>query len=289
MDIGIRLHDTVNGTLEERLRYVREQGFSCAHLALSKTVAGFDMDDAPERLRDKDFAKEVRSAFLNTGMRCAVLGCYLNLADANEERRKRTQEIYYAHLKFAKAIGAEVTGTETYANPELPYAKRAAESEEAFELFLESLRPVVQRAEEEDTVLAVEPVWAHVISTPERAQRMLEAIPSDHLRIILDAVNLIGPQTAARADEIVADAIARLGDKVSVLHMKDYRLENGAMPAMACGLGNMKYERLIRFAKEKDLPMTLENTVPENAETARLYLEAVGKKLDRAEMNRDGD
>ena len=30
MDIGIRLHDTVNGTLEERLRYVREQGFSCA-------------------------------------------------------------------------------------------------------------------------------------------------------------------------------------------------------------------------------------------------------------------
>ena len=43
--------------------------------------------------------------------------------------------------------------------------------------------------------------------------------------------------------------------------------------ACACGTGLMGYERLLEFAGEKQLPMTLENTTPENAEAARLFLE----------------
>ena len=35
MKIGIRLHDTIPGTLEQRLAFVRGQGFECTHLALS--------------------------------------------------------------------------------------------------------------------------------------------------------------------------------------------------------------------------------------------------------------
>ena len=63
MQIGIRLHDTIGGTLKERLMYVRNQGFSCVHLALSKTMDGFRMVDAPVRLADPEFAAEVREAF----------------------------------------------------------------------------------------------------------------------------------------------------------------------------------------------------------------------------------
>ena len=62
--------------------------------------------------------------------------------------------------------------------------------------------------------------------------------------------------------------------------MKDFVLTpEGKMDACACGLGSMKYETLLSFAKAKDLPMTLENTVPSNAETARKHLEALAEKL----------
>ena len=109
---------------------------------------------------------------------------------------------------------------------------------------------------------------------------MLEAVPSDHLQIILDAVNLIGPEDADRAPEIIEDAIRRLGDRVRILHMKDFvLLPEGKMNSCACGLGSMRYERLLAFAAEKDLPMTLENTVPDNAEEARLYLERIAEGL----------
>ena len=279
MKIGIRLHDTAPGTLRERLGFARAQGFCCAHVALSKVLDSFSMQDAPEKLT-KEYAAHVREDFAETGMDCAVLGCYLNLADPDAERREKTQQIYRAHLRFASMIGAGVVGTETYANPESPFAKDAARSEEAFRLFADSLKTVVRYAEEADAVLAVEPVYHHIISTPERAERMLEAVPSDHLQIILDAVNLIGPEDADRAPEIIEDAIRRLGDRVRILHMKDFvLLPEGKMNSCACGLGSMRYERLLAFAAEKDLPMTLENTVPDNAEEARLYLERIAEGL----------
>ncbi len=108
----------------------------------------------------------------------------------------------------------------------------------------------------------------------------MDEIPSDHLRIILDAVNLISPENAGRAEEIIADAISRLGDRVRVLHMKDFTLTaEGTMEASACGTGSMRYEQLLALARKRNLPMTLENTVPDNAEAARLYLEQIAEGL----------
>ena len=248
-------------------------------MALSKVLDDFAMADAPEKLTD-EYALRVRKEFDESGLECAVLGCYLNLADPNPERRKQTQEIYKAHLRFAAKIGARVVGTETYANPESAFSDPAPQSEEAFRLQLDSLKPVVRCAEECGAVLAVEPVWCHIISTPERAARMLEELPSENLQIILDAVNLIAPEEAERAEDIIRNAISLLGDRVRILHMKDYVITSqGEMDACACGLGSMRYEQLLTFAAARDLPMTLENTVPENAEEARLYLEQAAGKL----------
>ena len=111
------------------------------------------------------------------------------------------------------------------------------------------------------------------MSTPERAERLLEALNSDHVEIILDSVNLLSPENAPRAETVIDEAIRRLGDRVRVLHMKDYRLEEGKVLSTACGLGVMRYEKLVAFARARNLPMTLEDTRPDNAEAAREYLE----------------
>ncbi|MCH5288203.1 MAG: sugar phosphate isomerase/epimerase [Christensenellaceae bacterium] len=278
MNIGIRLHDTLPGTLAERLTYAREQGFSCAHLALSKAVSGFSMDDAP-RLLNEELAASVRGDFAAQGMECVVLGCYLNLADPDPERRKRTQEIYRAHLRFSRMMGARVVGTETPANKESRFDQPAPESEEAFRLFMDGLKPVVRFAEEEGAILAVEPVATHIVSTPERAERMLNELPSDNLQIILDAVNLLSPENEGRAQEVIGEAIRRWGDRVRVLHMKDYNLISGKVKSGACGTGKLRYESLLTLAKERDLPMTLEDTIPDNAEQARLHLENIASQI----------
>ena len=279
MNIGIRLHDTKPGSLKERLTFAKAQGFTCAHVALSKVLDDFSMEEAPEKLT-AEYARSVRKDFDESGLECAVLGCYLNIADPNPERRAKTQEIYKAHLRFAPMIGARVVGTETFANPEMRMAEPAGQSEEAFRLFMDSLEPLVRCAEENGAVLAIEPVWNHVIATPERAARMLEEMPSDHLQIILDAVNLVSPENAGKTEDIIRNAISLLGDRVRILHMKDFVMTpEGKMDACACGMGSMKYEQLLAFGRAKDLPMTLENTVPDNAEQARLHLERIAAGL----------
>ena len=93
MNIGIRLHDTAPGTLEQRLAFVKKQGFSCAHLALSKVLPDFAMADAPWLLDDA-LAQRVKSAFEDAGMGCAVLGCYLNLAHPDPAKLKEIQSKY---------------------------------------------------------------------------------------------------------------------------------------------------------------------------------------------------
>lgn len=275
MNIGIRLHDTTGTSLEEHLRSAREQGFRCAHIAMGKCIPGFSMKDAPALLTD-DLAREVRALLEKYDMECAVLGCYLNLATPDMDELATSVECYKAHLRFAKAIGAGVVGTETGA-PNTGY-KTVPEcfTEESLQLFIERVRPVVQYAEEIGAVLAIEPVCRHIVSTPERARKVLNAIDSPSLHIILDTVNLLNMHNHTRMDELVEQSIALFGDRIRVLHMKDYQPVEGAedVRSMACGTGVMDYTRLLDFAKaHPGLPMTLEDTVPDNAVAAREHLE----------------
>ena len=275
MNLGIRLHDTAGSTLEEHLKSAREQGFSCAHIALSKTIPGFSMKDAPALLTDS-LAAEVRALLDKYHMECAVLGCYLNLATPDEGELAHTVECYKAHLRFARAIGAGVVGTETGA-PNTAYATcPECWTEASLQLFIDRLRPVVRYAEEVGAIIAIEPVCRHIVSTPERARRVLDAIDSPALQIILDTVNLLTLENHARYNELIDESVRLFGDRIRVLHMKDYRIVPGMadVQSIACGTGCMDYTRLLAFARSRPgLPMTLEDTVPSNAEAARLFLE----------------
>ena len=277
MNIGIRLHDTAPGTLEQRLGFAKAQGFSCAHLALSKVVDGFSMADAPARL-NVELAEWVKGAFADNGLECAVLGCYLQLATTDAEALARTQAIYRAHLRFACMMGAGVVGTET---PLAQSDQLNIHDPEALALFLRCVEPLVRCAEEEGAILAIEPVACHIVNTPQRMEQLLDALNSDHVRVILDAVNLLTRDNYAQADAIVDEAIRRFGDRVSVLHMKDFTVDPDTWmtKACACGTGLMRYGRLLAFARAKGLPMTLENTAPDNAEAARLLLEKQAEGL----------
>ena len=265
MEIGIRLHDTAGSNLEEHLRNAKEQGFSCVHIAMSKVVPGFKMADAPELLTDA-LADEVRGLLEKYNQRCVLLGCYLNLCSPDLSAHERTLMNYRAHLRFGKKIGALMVGTETGA-PNIGYKScPECRTEESLRLFIERVKPVVRWAEEEGMIFAIEPVTRHIVCTAERCQRVLAEVQSENLRVILDAVNLLDRENVHQAQEVVTDAIARLGDSAELLHIKDF-LPDGTdecawarqnianvnmfdgLLSIAPGLGQMDYRPLIQLAK----------------------------------------
>ena len=183
MNIGIRLHDTAGTTLAEHLAAAKAQGFTCVHIAMSKVIPGFRMADAPALLTD-ELADEVRALLAENGQTCVLLGCYLNLCSPDLESHAKTVEIYRAHFRFAKRMGALLVGTETGA-PNTGY-KTCPEcyTEESLALFIDRVTPVVRYAEEVGQLFAIEPVTRHIVSNPERCERVLQAIDSPNLRVI---------------------------------------------------------------------------------------------------------
>ena len=280
MQLGIRLHDihTKLGpefqTMEKRAQTAREEGFTCVHLAYSKVIKGYTFDDCA---LTEGLAKYTRRVFEGQGLDVAVLGCYLNLAHPDPDKLKEIQSRYYGHLRVASLLGAGVVGTETGA-PNVQYKMDAnTHSEEALDTFIRGLAPVVERAEKCGVTMAIEPVWKHIVYSPDRAVKVLEAIQSPNLRIIFDPVNLLYPGNLDERDKVIGEAMEKLCDRIAVVHLKDCVPDGDDLKSIAAGTGVMDYREILKFMKARKpyIHATMENTTDENAVSSRMYLQEI--------------
>ena len=261
MQLGIRLHDTKKLPFEERIADVHELGFACGHLALSKVISEFPTDDGA---LTPGLAMYIKKVFAKNDVDIAVLGCYLNLANPNSEKLVQITNRYKAHIRFASLLGCGVVGTETGAPNETYTHVPECHGEEALQTFITNLRPVVKYAEQMGVIMAIEPVWKHIVCNPKRAKRVLEAIDSPNLQIILDPVNLLDISNYKQQKEIVEEAIEILDKDVAMVHIKDFVVEGDKLVSVGAGLGQMDYTAIMKFIKDKKpyMHVTLENTTP---------------------------
>ena len=271
MQLGIRLHDTKKLPLEERIADVHRLGFQCGHLALAKVIDEYPTTD--EALTP-DFAMYLKNLFARNQVDIAVLGCYLNLANPNRQQLEKTVHRYMAHIRFASLLGCGVVGTETGAPNETYTYVPECHGEEALQTFITNLRPVVRYAEQMGVILAIEPVWKHIVCNPARARRVLDEIASPNLQIILDPVNLLDISNYKEQTAIVEEAVELLGPDVAMVHLKDYVVEDGKLKSVGCGFGQMDYTAVLKFMKERKpfIHATLEDTTPENNLQAKDFI-----------------
>jgi len=110
IQFGLRLHDAEKLPVEQVLPLVRQKGFTCAHVALSKSFK--ELPCTPSALTP-GYALYLRHLFEKNGIDIAVLGNYLNLAHPDADALHAIQEKYYAHIRFASLLGCGMVGTET--------------------------------------------------------------------------------------------------------------------------------------------------------------------------------
>ena len=110
IQFGLRLHDAEKLPIEQVLPLVHQKGFSCVHLALSKSLK--EVPNTPSALTP-GYAAYLRRLFAKNELDIAVLGNYLNLAHPDADALHAIQEKYYAHIRFASLLGCGMVGTET--------------------------------------------------------------------------------------------------------------------------------------------------------------------------------
>ena len=278
MQLGIRLHDVnasapeAEQTLESRARMAREEGFCCVHLALSKCIGKYSFDDAA---LTEGLAAYLRRVFQKEELDVAVLGCYLNLAHPDSEKLRAFQSRYYGHLRVAAMAGVGMVGTETGA-PNAAYKLDAnTHSPEALRTFMWNLEPVLERAEKHGVMLAIEPVWNHIVYNADRVLEVIDAMKSPNLRVIFDPVNLLCPENADQRERVVGEAMDKLCDHIAMVHIKDFVRADGRLVSVAAGTGEMDYRSILRFMKARKpyIQASLENTTNDNAVQARELIE----------------
>ena len=267
MQLGIRLHDTTKLPFEERIAQVHELGFACGHLALSKVIDEFSTAD--EALTP-GLAMYIKNVFAKN----QVLGCYLNLANPSQEQLAETMHHYMAHIRFASWLGCGVVGTETGAPNETYTFVPECHTEEALQTFIKNLRPIVKYAKKMGVVVAIEPVYRHIVCNPRRARRVLDEINSPNLQIIFDPVNLLDVENYADRQSVIDEALELLGPDIAVVHLKDCALRDGKLLSMGCGLGEMDYTSILKYMKEHKpyIHATLEDTRPENNQRVKHFI-----------------
>ena len=263
--------------LENLAATIAGHGFCCVQFAAPKSIPGFDTDVG--RL-SPGLAVHVRETFQRAGIQIAVLGCYINLADPDEAQRRFQLERFKAYLRFARDFGCSIVGTETGSvNSDFSFHPDN-HGEAAFRTVVASVRELVAEAEKFGVCVGIEGVERYVISSPKRLRRLIDEVPSNNLQIIFDLVNLLSFENHRDQRAVVDEGFGLFGDRVSIIHAKDFVVADGKTKSLPAGQGVVDYGHLFRTIKERKpgISVLLEDTQPATvAESVKFVRDAYAK------------
>ena len=114
------------------------------------------------------------------------------------------------------------------------------------------LRPseLAKEAEKFGVIVAIEGASDHVINSPDRMHRMLQRVASNNLQVIFDPVNLLSIDNYKQQDEVIKKSFDLFGERIVIVHAKDFIVEHGEMVRVAPGKGLLNYKVLLQYLKK---------------------------------------
>lgn len=278
MRIGIRGHDIGNYELDKIGRVMQNKGLKSIQFIPKKLISEFEITKGSFT---PGMAQYINNTLNQYGVNISILGCYINLANPDDNELDELLETFKEHIRFAKYLGCSIVGTETGAlNREYVYTEKN-HTEEAFQRSLNSIKILVEEAEKFGVVVGIEGVTKHVMNTPERLKRALDSINSNNLQVIYDPINFIDESNYDKQDEIIKKSFELFGDKIMIIHAKDFVYKNGKIEQVSIGEGQFNYPLLLSLIKEKKpyIDIVLEDTVPEDLDSSIKYIQDMYNKL----------
>jgi len=114
-------------------------------------------------------------------------------------------------------------------NPDGPWTPhRDNHRPEHVEVLVDTLRPLARKAEREGVILAMETHAVSIMDPPEKCREIVEAVGSENLRLIMDAVNHFQClQQVYHSSDWVNHIFDEMGAIAPLAHIKDLKVSNG--------------------------------------------------------------
>lgn len=278
MRIGIRGHDIGPYPLERIGEIMRGKNIKSIQFVGKKIIKEFELFKGS---LTPGLAEYIKETFAKHDVNVSILGCYINLANPDDAQLEESLELFKEHIRFAKYLGCSIIGTETGAlNTEYVYDEKN-KTEEAFQRSLNSIKTLVSEAEKFGVIVGIEGVIRHVMNSPERLKRALDCVNSNNLQVIFDPVNFIDESNYKEQDELIKKSFELFGDKIVIVHAKDFIYEEGAIKQVPIGTGQFNYPLLLSLLKERKpyIDLILEDTLPEDLDSSIKYINEIYENL----------
>ncbi len=248
INLGIRAHDVKASSLDELVQTIAHKGLSSVQLALAKSFP--ELNTGLGSL-SPGLGKYIGKAFRQKNIDIAVLGCYINMIHPNPSERQKVLDRFKEHIRFARDFGCSVIGTETgNVNAKMGFTIDNFR-EKPFLDVVESVKELVNEAEKFGVIVGIEAGVNHPVYSPALLKRLLDEVNSNNLQIIFDPVNLLTAENYNNQDEIIKEAIELFGDRIIIVHCKDFVIEEGKLEFASPGKGLLNYDLVMNLIKPK--------------------------------------
>lgn len=279
MNIGIRAHDFGKQSLETLVPKISNKNFTSIQLALAKALDGINSSLG---CLSPGLAHYIGNEFKKNGLQIAVLGCYINPVDVNEEERKKALARFKEHIRFARDFGSSIVATETGSlNSDMSFTEEN-HGEKAFNRIVESVKELVDEAEKFGVLVGIEGVTKHTINTPERMKRLLDTVNSSNLQVVFDPVNFLDEKNYKDQDAIIKQAFELFGDRIVAVHAKDFIIDNEVMKVVPAGKGLLNYNLVVNYLKHNKpfVNVLLEDIKVEYMDESLKFLKELNNKIE---------
>ena len=188
-----------------------------------------------------DFASEAKTR----GIQIVALSGTYNMAHPDAAVRRASRLGFAKVVRAAREMGAPIVTLCTGSRNTQDMWKHHPDNttEAAWSDLRAELEFALELAEAADIALAIEPEIGNVIRDPKAAVMIVNEMASDRLGIILDAANLLPPETLSTQQAVIDEATGLLGGSIVLAHAKDM---DAAGQVVAPGEGAVD---LVAFAK----------------------------------------
>lgn len=267
--IGVRAHDIGKFSAHDLAGAVKSFGFDGVQLVFPKA---FDLTVDAVNLQD------VKLAFDDSIM---LIGAYFNMIHPDQAVVNNGISNFKKNLKAAKILKVKYVATETGSVMGSPWGYvKENHSDESFNKVVTVTKDLLYEASKHEVNVLIEGAWNHTIYSPLRLKQLVDTLSHPNLNVIIDLYNFLNIDNHKTHVKIFEESLALLKDKIKVIHLKDYIIEDSKLKQVGLGQGIMNYPKLFSLLRAYDIKADLifEGVMKADLESSLVFIKELIQK-----------
>ncbi len=239
-------------------------------------------------LKDSDRIRAIATAFAKQQIVIAEVGRWVNLLDAEAEKRRANLQLVIEGLALAEAVGAlccvDIAGS---FNTQVWYGPHPENlSQRFFDAAVENARKIIDSVKPQRAKFCYEMMGWCLPDSPGNFLKLLKAVDREAFAVHLDPCNLVNaPERFYRNTDLLNECFDKLGPWIVSCHAKDLIWDvemNVHFREVRPGAGSIDYKTYLRRLASllQRAPLMLEHLPnAEEYDKARLYLFDLGRQI----------